>query len=393
MTSTAAPAASTVRVRDTRDLLSIVPFTLGYRPAECLLVVCVRHTGGLGLVARTDLEDLRRPADRTEVAELVATRAAEDGTVAAYVIVYTAGDAGPSSTARAAADTFADALDAVVAERESWVVGAQRYWSLDCTDRACCPPDGFPVDDLESTIPGAQLVLEGRAPARSRDELYRVPRASEERRGLAGRAATRWDRSRRRAREAEAPAGAERDWRSRSFDAWLEATATAAAGGELPAALLGRLAVALEDRAVRDGVLLWFVPGCEQHAADTAAGHGGSAQADAATGEAMAAVVDPATSRAPDEARVRASKAVLEAVVAHAPRRRTASPLTLLAFLAWWSGEGAGASFRAAEALAVDPDHRLALLLGAALNAALPPGWVRARDKPGLGRRGGPDLR
>lgn len=391
MTPTAAPAAPIVRVRDTRDLLSVVPYALGYRPSECLLVVCVRRGGGLGLIARTDLADLRRPADRRQVAALVAARAGDDDTVSAWVVVYTAGDVGPGTPARAAAEAFATALDAVVPERESWVVGPERYRSLDCSDPLCCAPDGFPLEDLESTAPGAQLVLAGRAPLASREALYRVPRAEQAQRNLAGRAAGRWDRARAAAQAAGGGEG-ERGWRSRSFDTWLEATAVAGAGGTPSPALLGRLAVALQDRWVRDGVLLSFVPGGDVHAAAVASGDAPDAESDAAVGAAMAAVVDPAAAQRPDEERARACVAVLEHVVAHATRRRTAAPLTLLAFLAWWSGEGARASYRCSEALAVDPDHRLALLLAAALDAALPPGWVRARSGDGLGRRIGDDL-
>ncbi|QAY71301.1 DUF4192 domain-containing protein [Xylanimonas protaetiae] len=401
MTSTTAPAVPIVRVRDTRDLLSVVPYALGYRPAECLLVVCVRHGGGLGLVARTDLADLRRPAARDEVAGLVAARAAEDGTTAAWVVVYTA-DVGPGSTARAAVDAFAAALDAVVPECESWVVGPARYRSLDCTDPDCCPPDGYGVDELESTAPGAELVLAGRAPLASREELYRVPRADQAQRDLAGRAAGRWARARTAAGDAVAGDAAAGDaaagdaglrgWRSRSFQTWREAVAVAARGGTPSPAVLGRLACALEDRSVRDGVLLSLVPGAEAHAAAVATGEDADGATDAAVGDAMAAVVDPAAARRPDAARTSAGVAVLEAVVAHAARRRTAAPLTLLAFLAWWSGEGARAGFRCDEALAVDPGHRLAQLLAAALDAALPPGWVRARSVAGLGRGSGGDL-
>lgn len=389
MTSTAAQAAPQVRVRDTRDLLSVIPYALGFRPAECLLVVCIRPGGRLGLVARTDLADLRTTRARAELAELVTTRAAQDRTVSAYVVLYTAHDVAPGSPERAAADAFALALDSVVADRESWVVGPHRYRSLDCTDPSCCPPDGFPVEGLESTAPGAQLVLEGCAPAGTREDLYRISRAPQAQRALVRRAAARWSAAGERS-AAEGDAAA-RAWRAGSFAAWLD-LADGAASGRAPApALLGRVAVALEDRRVRDGVLLWCV-GWDEHATAVAAGDGVDAEGDAATAEAMATVVDPRTGRRPDEARTRATVAALETVVAHAATARTASPLTLLGFLAWWSGEGARAGFRVAEALAVDPSHRLANLLAAALGAALPPGWVHGRDDAEPWRGVGRDL-
>jgi hypothetical protein len=390
MTDTALPpVTSPVRVRDTRDLLSVVPYLLGYRPAECVVVVCVRPGGGLGLVARTDLSDLRRPAHRTEVADLVARRAAEDGTVAAWVVVYTDGGTGPGSAARAAADAFAAALDAVVPERESWAVGADRYRSLDCIDPLCCAPEGYPVDGLESTAPGAELVLSGRAPLPTRDALYRVPRAEQTRRDLAGRAANRWDLARVAAEESGRQEVA--SWRSRAYTDWLSAARTASVDGTVSPALLGRLSVALDDRHVRDAVLLWATPGGAGCAAAVARGDDDGAN-DRAVAAAMAAVVDVDAASRPDEELMRTCVTVLEDVVAHAQRRRTAPPLTLLAFLAWWSGEGARAGYRCAEAQAVDPGYRLAGLVAAALDAGLPPGWVRVRRIGGSGASSGADL-
>ncbi len=390
MTDTASPSvASPVRVRDTRDLLSVVPYLLGYRPTECVAVVCVRPGGGLGLVARTDLSDLLRPARRTEIADLVARRAAQDGTVAAWVVVYTDEVTGPGSTVRAVSDAFAAALDAVVPEHESWVVGRERYRSLDCADPLCCAPEGYPVDGLESTAPGAELVLAGRAPLPTRDALYRIPRAEQNRRDLAGRAAGRWDRARAVAVDAGPHDAA--SWRARAFDDWLTATRTASADGTVAPALLGRLAVALDDRSVRDAVLLWATPGGAGCAAAVARGDD-DGDTDSAVAAAMAAVVGGDAACPPDEGLLQTCVTVLEDVVAHAQRGRTTAPLTLLAFLAWWSGEGARAGFRCAEAQAVDPGYRLAGLVGAALDAGLPPGWVRARRIGGVAAGYGGDL-
>ena len=391
---TATPPTPPVRVRSARDLLSVVPFALGYQPSESLVVVCIRADGELGLTARTALDDLRAPRSRTEVAELVASRAAEDRAAIAYVVVYTTGDVAPGTGPLVAARAFAARLGEHVPQCESWVVGEQRYRSLDCDDPLCCPAEGFPVTLLESTVPSAQLVLEGRAPLPSPEALYRVPRAAPERRALVRRAADRWAR----ASDVSADdAGTAREWRRRSFAAWVEAVGKARRGADLPAALLGRLAAGLEDRHVRDGVLLALVPGYEALAATTAQGGPRDparlAEDDASTSRAIAAVVDPEDPQRPDRERVRAATTVLEAVVAHATRERTPAPLTLLAFLAWWSGEGSTAMFRASEALSADPSHRLARLLLAALQAGLPPGWVRSRsiadvlpgDGPGLG--------
>lgn len=146
----------------------------------------------------------------------------------------------------------------------------------------------------------------------------------------------------------------------------------------LAPAALGRLAAALADVPVRDAVLLWCVPGHDDAARSTAVGEAGPDLEDA-TAAAIASVVDADRAAAPDADRAAAAVAVLEAVAAHAPRRLAAPALTLLAFLAWWSGDGGRAGYRLDAALAAEPGHRLARLLDAALRAGLPPGWLRRR--------------
>jgi hypothetical protein len=220
----------------------------------------------------------------------------------------------------------------------------------------------------------ARLVVDGWSPAPSRDALYRLGRAPDAARGLAGKAARRWERG----SAADDPAAR----RGAAYDAWVGAVRAGA--DALGPAALGRLAAALADVPVRDAVLLWCVPGHEEAARRTARGDAG-ADLEGATAAAIASVVDGGRAVAPDAQRSAAAAAVLEAVAAHAPRRLAAPALTLLAFLAWWSGDGGRAGYRLDAALAAEPGYRLARLLDAALRAGLPPGWLRRRP-------GGPTL-
>lgn len=359
---------ATMRVRGARELLSAVPYALGYRPAECVVVVCVRHDGTLGLVARAGLDDLADARRRAAVGDLLARRAHEDGARVAFVVGYAGGATGPGSVVAEAVDALAAAVGERVPGCERWVVGERTYRSPDCADPTCCPPGGAPVAELESTAVRARLVVDGWSPAASRDALYRLARAPEAARGLAGKAARRWERT----TAAEEP----RDRRAAAYDAWVGAVRAGA--DALGPAALGRLAAALADVPVRDAVLLWCVPGHEDAARRTARGDAG-ADLDDATAAAIASVVDGERAAAPDADRTAAATAVLEAVAAHAPRRLAAPALTLLAFLAWWSGDGGRAGYRLDAALAADPGHRLARLLDAALRAGLPPGWLRRR--------------
>jgi hypothetical protein len=93
----------------------------------------------------------------------------------------------------------------------------------------------------------------------------------------------------------------------------------------------------------------------------------------------MGAILTPQLGVPPDDAVTEPAREVLEAVVAHGTRRAPA--LTLLALLAFWSGDGARATARIEAALCADPGHNLALIVAGALNAGMPPGWVvAARD-------------
>jgi hypothetical protein len=91
----------------------------------------------------------------------------------------------------------------------------------------------------------------------------------------------------------------------------------------------------------------------------------------------MAPIVDPVQGVPPDEELTGPARRVLEAVATHVPRSRRAPAYLLLALVAWWHGDGGLAAERVSDALGVDPDYRLALLLRSAIAGGVPPGWVR----------------
>ena len=400
---------TTIRTGDVRELLALVPFQLGFHPTESAVLVSLRGARSqVGLVIRVDLADLATEADDGWTARSLVGHLVADGARRALAVLYTATDlrrapagtgpcGGPDATARAAVRALAEAAADTFGELETWVVGPHGYYALGCADTECCPPGGRPLEDLQATRVGAQMVLEGQLVAATRDDLGRLPVTTADRRKAARRAGERW-----RARGAAAAPGAQahrwrRDglalWRQ-ALDAALEArdggweAGTGAVGsatdgspavfGEqrccLPAATCtGRLLAALDDVLVRDAVLLSFVEGNERVADRLVAGETGPV-----IGEALAAITDPARGRLPDLDRAAAARAVLEHLVAHATRGLHAPALTLLAVLAWWEGDGARAGVLVDRALVADPAHRLALLVDQALRAGMPPGWVRA---------------
>lgn len=421
--------AITVRVRGPQDLIAFVPFRLGYQPSESVVVVSLRGPRQIvGLVARLDLDAYDgRAADGSPAARAAAGSlariATKDGADRAVVVGYT-GTALPAAIGEGA--RLRRAVEATVAQverrlpgTEAWVVTPGGYRALDCPDPLCCPPDGRPVDDIAHSRVAASMVLAGRSVAPSRAERLHIPRASPQARRSAGRAAGRWERARATA------AG----WPERSLEEWRAAvrrTSAAEPGDhlDLAPATLGRLAAALGDRGIRDALLLWLTaePSATEAGFPDAgfsdagfsggglpdgglpapgfsegfSGTGGSgeerpggdpvlrtaqgradAATDAAAARAMARIVDPEGATRPWADRVDPAVRVLEAVVSHAPRARQPAPLTLLGLVAWWGGDGAMASGRLAAALAVDEGYTLATLVSTALEAGLPPGWVR----------------
>lgn len=397
---------TTIRAREPREILALIPFQLGFQPVESVVLLSVRgERSRIGLALRVDLAELADPVGGAQVARALIGHLVADGAHHAVVVLYTGDDLqdhsafgrpahSPGTVAtnhlRDAADHFFDGLDC-------WVVGPDGYYALGCTDRSCCPLGGRPLADLQGTQVGAQMVLEGVQIAPTRGDLLRIERVDRVTRKSARRSVARW-----RARGLAAKSVAERHrWRRDGLAQWRETfdRAYAALGAEIdgtdpvgagergvaPAtygtcpwdppgsAVVGRLLAALEDVLVRDAVLVSFVAGSDRVADRLIAGDG-----DAGLDDVLKTIVDPVRGRRPDPRRAAAARTVLELMVAHAGRDGHAPAFTLLALLAWWEGDGARAGVAIDLAFAAEPGYRLARLVDDALRAGLPPGWVRA---------------
>lgn len=385
--------ATTIRVREPRELLALLPYQLGFRPQESAVAVSLRPPRGrVGLVARVDLRDLGEVVDGPQLARSLVSHLVSDGARRAVLVLYTAEDprlagSGRGATraalaraadSRAAAEQLREAAEPFLGDVPVWVVVHSGYLALDCTDDDCCPPGGRPLRDLEGTAVSAHMVLAGALVEDSREDLVRIPPASAGARRNTVRVADRW-----RARRASADlAGARRldRWCAEGLAAWRTALDRSLAG-DAPArpALLGRIEASLTDVRVRDAVLLALVPGTGNLPERSLVGRADRPEAEIAhgTSDALGAILDSRRGLPPDDVLVAAGAEVLERVVAHAHGKYQAPALTLLAVLAWWQGDGARASVLLDRALAVDPNHRLALLLGEVLAGGLAPGWVR----------------
>ncbi len=141
----------------------MVPYLLGFRPEESVVLIALRGRR-IAVSARYDLEAPPEMAVPWMVA------AAREGATSVLVAVYSALLDGPPLAHREHADRLAE----LAAERELTVtdrlaVGADRWWSYDCSNPHCCPPEGTPVDPTGAVAVGA--VAEGLVSLPRRSDL------------------------------------------------------------------------------------------------------------------------------------------------------------------------------------------------------------------------------
>uniref|UniRef100_UPI000ADF4B3B DUF4192 domain-containing protein n=1 Tax=Cellulosimicrobium cellulans TaxID=1710 RepID=UPI000ADF4B3B len=185
-----------IRARSPRELLAYVPYRLGYRPRDSVVLVGLRGPRGrVGLVVRVDVDDLADLERGPQVARTVLAHLSADGARRVVLVAYT--DAPlrePVPTAareRAAVEHCREAVEAVLGPADVWVVSSTGWGALDCADPACCPAEGRPLTELQSSEVGAHMVLAGESVADSREDALRIPRAAPDARRRAARAAHR----------------------------------------------------------------------------------------------------------------------------------------------------------------------------------------------------------
>jgi len=141
-----------VKLREPGDLVAIVPYLLGFEPAESLVTLLVRG-GRVRLTARIDLPP---PGQVDPLARYLHDLVRQQGPEQVLLLIY--------SRAGAAARTLGEALAERLAPHgltEALLVDDQRWWSLTCAQE-CCPAEGTPYD--RSTHPlAAEAVYAGLA--------------------------------------------------------------------------------------------------------------------------------------------------------------------------------------------------------------------------------------
>lgn len=331
-TSAGTPARR-VQVGSPVSLLAVVPDLLGFIPDSSLVLIGTEPPHGR--VKLTLRYDLPEPPAATLAAEMI--QHAAEIFAAQQVETVVAIGYGPGQLVAPVADAIR--MSASIHVAEILRVEDGRYWSYLCGDEACCPAEGTPFD---TGHPAAALTSEGRVLA-DRDELAATVAA------VGGEAGESMRRTTRRAEERAARLVAQAA--SPDRPARLIATSLGAVvkginryrRGDRPATgqEAAWLTVVLRDLRVRDDAWARMDPGHQQ-----------------------------------------AHLRLWTDLTRRARPGYVPAPASLLAFVAWQSGNGALANVALDRALADDPQYSMALLLRQVIGSGVPPSMARLPMTP-----------
>ena len=358
---------TTLHLRGPADMLAVLPYQLGYRPRDSVVVVSL-HGARMGLVQRLDLPPVEHLDDA--VVALLRPLLADDP--ASVLLLGFEEEHGASAAVLDALADDCEQMDLPVADRI--VVRDERWFSLDCTQSACCPPGGTPLPADHDVPAVAELVGLEVAPLRDRAALVASVAPGEH--PLLTRAvracADEWLQALRDDDGEPGPAAGSDPCggHERALRVWatlLRHDDSAPAVTDLPPADLALAAFSLVDVHLRDALIAWLCPGTlDLHLVDPALRDQlrdllpvrgwGRGQPDSAEVTAQRRV----------EARLMALCRVL-------PDEWAVAALTMLANVTWWRGDGALTRVALDRALAADPGYRLATLLERMVDLAIRP--------------------
>jgi Domain of unknown function (DUF4192) len=151
-----------IRLAGPADILGIVPYLVGFHPAEAIVALLIR-SGTVMLTMRVDMP----PAEEAANLSAMITWIADQHGAEELVVVGYSSDAGP---ARQVLGTVAAELQSC-ALKDVLLVDGQRWWSLMCTG-SCCTEAGRPYDPGSSSV-AAEAVYAGLSVLADRRALER----------------------------------------------------------------------------------------------------------------------------------------------------------------------------------------------------------------------------
>jgi Domain of unknown function (DUF4192) len=339
-----------INLKSPHELLAVVPFVLGFRPTNSIVVLCLNNRR-LGLTQRLDLP--RREDARQVALALMPSLVVEDPE-SVVLIGYEnrAGDSEP------ALESLTAALQSREVEIHDRIIVRNGRWrSLDCHNRDCCPPEGSPVPE-PADVPGivAEFVGQGISPHPDREAL-----AQQLEPGPQAESVGKVLRSRQKAMAKTV--GSREVPRAELFEAWpriLDRDATDISPEDVVLA-----SMSLRDIEIRDGLVAWLSPGTLNinELGDEV--------------QELFCGLEPAWGEEhSDPTSIASQNAVQDRLVrlcAMLPDHVAAPALSVLASFVWWRGDGALARVALDRALRSDPDYRLAQLLLKMVDLAIRP--------------------
>jgi hypothetical protein len=331
-------------------LLAVVPYVLGFRPANSIVVLCLTNNR-LGLTQRLDLP---RPEHADKVASALMPSLVAEQPESVVLVGYEdrAGQSLP------ALESLSSALQSQQIQiHDRLVVRNGRWRSLDCDNPMCCPPRGSRVPEPED-VPGvvAEFVGQGVSPHTDREALVKQLEAGPQALPVA-RVLRSLQKARAKAVDGQGLARAE------LFAAWpriLDPEAKAITAEDAALA-----AMSLLDIEIRDGLVAWLAPGTLNVNELSVEVQELFCGLEPAWGEEHSDLDSTASQKAVQEALIR--------LCAMLPDDAAAPALSVLACFVWWRGDGALARVALDRALRCDPSYRLAKLLLQMVDLAIRP--------------------
>ena len=136
------------------DLITAVPFLIGFKPADSLVLISTR-SGEIGMAMRIDI-----PSEISgEEIEMLVQHFRRDQAQSALLVAY-------MPPLRSDGDLLLITIGAAlmregISIQESIVVTNGRYRSIICRDQSCCPPQGLSMPTIEDSQYAAEHVIAG----------------------------------------------------------------------------------------------------------------------------------------------------------------------------------------------------------------------------------------
>ncbi len=171
------PDPAPLRIRGPADLVALAPFLLGFHPAESLVMIGLDDSRVV-VTVRIDLDDLVTAESGDggcpEVLRSTVAAMSRGGASRLAGIVFdnratsSASAALPWLGLRAAVRTEADRTGVAVADLI--LVRGGRFWSYECDDAGCCPPEGRELAEADSVV-SAEATYAGMVALPDRDAV------------------------------------------------------------------------------------------------------------------------------------------------------------------------------------------------------------------------------